>query len=125
MTMANAQFTIDAADRADASIFNVPQDEPGTEDSVVVDDISSHHVQHWYVHVENGFDVNVDVIVKGSHYLDETLSSAVDDEVAKTVNSGTNTFLEGEGHSYIGANIDPATTPSTGTLTVTFQTREA
>lgn len=122
--MANAQYTVGNAD-VTGTAFAVPGDQPGTDQSFQVEPDNLSKGQQWYVHIENGFGVNVDVTVQGSHYADGAMSAPVDDGVAETVSAGTNAAFDGEtGHSFLQVNVDPAADPTTGTLTVTFQVRD-
>lgn len=124
--MGTQQYVIGNAARTDASAFAVPGDEDGGEGDaafLVQQDTSRHH--RWYVHVENGWDQNVDVTVQGSHLLDTALDAPADDGTAETVNSDTNAAFDGDsGHAYLQINVDPASAPTSGNLTVTFQGRE-
>lgn len=125
--MANRQVTIGNADRTNNNAFKVPGDEPN-ETPFQLDTHETHHYR-WYVHVENGWDVNVDVTVEGSHSQDaagsNTLDAPVTDGDAVTISSGTNDAFTGEsGHSQLQLNVNPAGTPSSGDLTVTFQRRK-
>ena len=126
--MSNEQYVIGNADRTDASVFTVPGDEDGGagDDSFRVEDLSQNKSHDSYVHIDNGFDVSVDVTLQGSHYLDGDMSQAAVDGSALTVASGDSDFFDiTSSHSYIEVSVDPATTPTSGDLTVTFQSREA
>lgn len=127
--MGNVQYTIANGDRSDNSAFTVPGDEDGGagDDSVELDYHGTDDAVDSYVHVENGWDVNVDVTVRGSHYLDSTMASAADDGSSVAVSSGGSTdfFDVTSGHAYLELNVNPAGTPTSGDLTVTFQSREA
>lgn len=123
-----SQYTVAAGDRADGTAFTVPGDEDGGEgdDSFALDDADNRSKKHTYVHVNNGWDVNADVTLQGSNYLDEAMDAPVDDGAAETVNSGTADAFDTEvAHSFVQINVDPATTPTSGDLVVTFQVREA
>lgn len=119
-----SQYTVAAGDRADGSTFTVPGD-VSSDASYAVDDPDRKAGKQWYVHVANGWDVNADVTVQGSHYQDEALDSPADDGPAETVNAGANGVFDGTtGHSYIQVNVDPASGPTSGDLVVTFQHRD-
>lgn len=126
--MSNAQYTVGNGDRTDDTAFTVPGDEDGGagDDSFPIDSGDIGNGRQWYVHVENGFDTDVDVTAQGSHYLDESMASAGDDGATETISSGGSIgIFDGEtGHSFLQVNINPATTPSSGDLVVTFQSRE-
>lgn len=127
--MANAQYTISNTDRADATAFTVPGDEDGGEGdlSFQVEKPTLAQSHDSYVHIENGFDTDVDVTLRGSHFTDESMSAAVDDGTAITVSSGggTDFFDIVSSHTYLEVSVDPATTPGSGSLTITFQSRTA
>lgn len=124
--MPNAQWTINQSDRSDGNAFAVPGDTPGTDQSFRVQSknlVNSHQV---YVHIDNGWDQNVDVTVQGSHWQDEAMDSAVADATAKTINSGTTDFVTvTEPHTFVEALVDPTSTPTSGDLVITIQSRVA
>lgn len=120
-----AQYVIDNAD-SDGTAFDVPGDVTGAPDSYDLNDPDNSQHYVWYIHIENGFDVNVDVTVEGSHYQDSTLASAAIDGSTETVSAGAQDFFDGTTkHSFIGLQVDPAADPTSGQLTVTFQKRRA
>lgn len=127
--MSNKQYVVSNADRTDANPFTVPGDEDGGEGdlSFEVDESGVGDSMDAYVHIENGFDTNVDVTLQGSHFKDESMSSAATDGSAVTISSGggTDFFSVSSDHSYIEVSVDPAAIPSSGDLTVTFQSRES
>lgn len=108
------QYTVNNAD-SDGSNFKLPGDQPGEEPF----DLELNDAQHyrWYVHIDNGFDVSVDVTVEGSHVLDsaanDTLDSPVSDGSTITVSNGNVDFIDGTtGHSTLTTD---ASFTSTGT----------
>lgn len=120
-----AQFTINNAD-SDGTAFTVPGDEPGTQPSYEIDEDEKADQYVWYIHVNNGFDVDVDVTVEGSHYQDSTLANAASDGATETVSAGAIDFFDGTTkHSFIGLQVDPVADPTSGDLVVTFQRRRA
>lgn len=121
--MANQQYTVDNS-AVGTSAFNVPGvSSSDTSFQVEPEDLSD--ARQWYVHVENGFNENVDVTVQGSHFLDEGMDSTVADGATETINAGENAAFDGgTGHSYLRVEVTPAVDPTSGTLTVTFQSRE-
>lgn len=124
--MGNQQFTISNTARGDTSAFTVPGDEDGGEgeESVTIETSGGGGRRRAYVHVDNGWDVDVDVTLQGSHTYDSGMASAVDDGAAETVSSGTTGAFDTEvGHSYIQVSVTPAVAPTSGDLTVTFQAR--
>lgn len=125
--MASVQYTIPNSARTDNSAFTVPGDEDGGEGdgSFRVDETGSGSKMHIYVHVNNGWDTNVDITLRGSHYNDSAMASATADGDPEVVNAGADAaFNSGTGHSFIEVNVGPTGTPSSGDLTVTFQARE-
>lgn len=124
--MANQQYTISNTD-VGTSAFTVPGDQDGGagDDSFTVEPDNLDVGRQWYVHVDNGFNENVDVTVQGSHFLDESMDSAVDDGATETVNSSSSGAFDGTtGHTYLQINVTPAADPTSGDLVVTFQSRE-
>jgi len=126
--MTNGQYIVSNTDRSDANAFTVPGDEDGGsgDSSYQVEPETQWQRQHLYVHINNGWDVNVDVTLQGSHTFDESMSNPADDGSAETINSGGNVglFDTEVGHSYAQINVDPAGTPTSGELTITFQNRD-
>lgn len=126
--MPNQQYTVDNSDRGNANAFTVPGDEDGGvgDDSYALDPQASPNQVSVdsYVHVDNGWNVNVDVTLRGSHFADKTMTSAVDDGETVTINSGNVDFFDiTSSHSYIELNVDPNATPGSGQLVITFQSR--
>lgn len=124
--MANQQYTVSNSD-VGATAFSVPGDQDGGEGdaSFKVEDRPLGEGKQWYVHVENGFDANVDATVQGSHYLDESMSASVADGATETISSGSSGAFDGvTGHTYLEVNVEPAADPTSGDLTVTFQSRD-
>jgi len=82
----------------------------------------------WVAIVDNGFDVDVDVTVQFTTDDDEAFSKFItdDDLTNLTVGSGTRDgFGDGvnDPYSFIRFEIDPASDPTSGDVTVTFQRR--
>lgn len=126
--MANAQYTVSNGDRTTADPFSVPGDEDGGEGDVSfrVEDKPLNKSHDSYVHIENGWDTNIDVTLQGSHYQDEQMDSAADDGQPETVNSGATNFFDiTTSHTYIEVNVNPAAAPTDGNLVITFQSRES
>jgi len=128
--MPNQQYSISNTDRGNNNAFTVPGDEDGGvgDDSFALE-ANANPKQNSidsYVHVENGWDVDVDVTLQGSHFLDETMGSAAQDGSAITItkNDGTDFFDITSSHSFVEVDVDPAGTPTSGELTITFQSRE-
>lgn len=120
------QYTVGNAD-SDGTSFKLPGDNPGEEPF----SLNSNGAQEWvwYVHIDNGFDVNIDVTAEGSHSLDDatgnTLDSPAPDGTTITVTSGTVDFIDGStGHSLLQLGVDPAADPTTGSLVVTIEKRK-
>jgi hypothetical protein len=126
--MANAQYVIANGDRTDNSSFTVPGNEDGGagDPSFRVEGLPLNKSHDSYIHIENGWNENVDVTLRGSHFEDEQMDSAADDGSAVTVNSGTTDFFDStSSHTYIEVNVNPAANPTSGELVITFQSREA
>ena len=114
-----SQFVIANGDN-DGSAFNQP-----ASGGYEIDSADNTDKWNWYIHIDNGWDVNVDVEVQGTHYQDASFASPAVDGATETIDAGTIDFFEGTtGHSYIRLEVDPAADPTSGTLTVTFQRRK-
>jgi len=125
--MTNQQYTISNTD-VTGTAFTVPGDQDGGagDDSFRVEDTGLNKSHDSYVHIDNGFNENVDVTLRGSHWQDESMSSAADDGSAVTVNSGGTDFFDiTSSHTFIELNVDPAADPTSGDLVITCQSREA
>lgn len=125
--MTNVTYTIDNSDRSNNNTFTVPGDEDGGagDDSFAVD-TDDVRAWDWYIHIDNQWDVNVDVTPRGSHHEDSTMAKAVEDGTTQTVNSGGNqhVFTGTSRHSYIDMQVNPAGTPSSGKLHIRLQRRK-
>jgi hypothetical protein len=120
-----SQFVIGNAE-TDGTAFTVPGEKPGTPESYEVDNADNADTYKWYVHIDNGYDVDVDVTIQGSHYQDSSLTSAAADGATETISSGGVDFFDGTTlHSFIELEVDPLSDPTSGDLTVTFQRRRA
>lgn len=122
------QYTVGNAD-SDGTQFKLPGEKPG-EEPFSLDDTTQANYYRWYVHVDNGWDVNIDVTVEGSHSLDpatnNTLDSASIDGITETINDTGVDFFDGEtNHAQLQLDIAPAADPSTGELTVTIERRKS
>jgi len=119
------QVTIANGDVTGTS-FKVPGDQPGER----IINLENNEAQHWnwYIHIDNGFNEDVDVTVEGSHILDgltnDTLDSPAVDGATETISSGSVDFFNGTTqHSYIQLDVDPLNDPTSGNLVITFQAR--
>lgn len=126
MVDATRQVTIANSD-VTGTAFKVPGDHPGEEPFDTEQNESQRY--DWYIHIDNGFDADIDVTVEGSHNLDsasgDTLDSPSTDGATETISSGTIDFFDGEtGHSLIQLSVDPLADPTSGDLVVTFQARK-
>lgn len=120
-----SQFTINNAD-SDGTAFAIPGDKPGTPQSYQIDDPDKSQSYEWYVHINNGYDVDVDVTIYGSHYQDAAMDNPSSDGATETVSAGGIDFFDGTtNHSFIELKVDPLADPTSGDLVVTFQKREA
>jgi len=122
-------FKIDADD-LDGTEKIVPKDlvgkSPAGQDNPDQDvyNMSSDGESHeYYVHVVNDLDVDTNWNIKQSHMFDESLENPVDIfDSDKTVSSGSTGSYSGEENgSYYGVSIDPASNPSSGSITVVIQ----
>jgi len=115
-----SQFTVDNADN-DGSTVYLP-----ASGGFELDRSDNTHRFEWYVHIDNGYDVDVDVTIEGTHYQDPEMNSPAIDGATETVSSGGVDFFNGTtGHSFIRLEVVPAADPTSGSLTVTFQKRRA
>lgn len=125
--MADAQYTIDNSDRGNNNSFVVPGDEDGGagDDSFATGRDDRGMSSRWYIHIDNGWDTSVDVTPKGSHIFDSSMSSSGEDGSAVTISSSDVDFIDGEtGHSFLELKVNPSSAPTSGQLTITFQSRE-
>jgi len=120
------QVTITNSDVTDTS-FKVPGDQPGEEPY----SLENNRAQQWdwYIHIENGFDADIDATVEGSHdgdgLTDNTLDSPATDGATENIVSGSIDFFDGTTqHSYIQVDVDPLSDPTSGDLVITFQARK-
>lgn len=121
--MPTQQYTISNGDISTTNAFAVPGDKPGGDDSFVVDSFQEERGNS-YVHIDNGLDENVDVLLQGSHEFDDKIDSPADDGPTETVNSGdVGAFDSTVGHAYLQVEVTPAAVPSSGELVLTFQSR--
>lgn len=126
MSDPNRKYTIAHDDRGDNNAFTVPGDEDGGEaDDSFPTEINQTIYTRWYIHIENGWDTDVDVTPRGSRYDDGAMDAAADDGSSETVgsNGGTHAFHGESGHSYLDVNVDPVSNPTSGDLVITFQRR--
>jgi len=122
------QYTVNNGDN-DGSTFTLPGDNPG-EAPFSLDDTTEANFYRWYVHIDNGWDQDVDVTVEGSHSLDsasgDTLDTPAADGSAVTVSSDTVDFIDGTtNHAQIQLNVAPAADPTSGDFTVTIERRKS
>jgi len=112
------QYTV-SADESDGSAFTLP-DAGGFE----VDNADASSLYHWYIHIDNGFDVGVDVTVQGTHAQDPGMASPVSDGATETIAAGETSAFDGKTpHSYLRVEATPSGDPLAGELVVTFQKR--
>jgi len=125
--MTNRQFTVSNTDRPNANSFTVPGDEDGGENepSVRIEPDGTGDSYDSYIHIENAWDVTVDVTLQGSHYLDEDMNSATQDGPAVTIPSGEIDFFDiVSNHVFAEVLVEPAGTPTSGDLVVTVTSKE-
>lgn len=121
------QYSVDNSDN-DGSTFKLPGDNPGEEPFSLEGNFDQYY--RWYIHVDNGWNQDVDVTAEGSHSLDsagsDKLDSPVDDGGTITVSSTSADFIDGTtNHSQIQLNVAPAADPTSGVLTVTIEKRKS
>lgn len=91
-----------------------------------LEDLNLNKAKSWYVHIENGWDVNVDATIIGSNLYDKTMDDRVTDGSAVTIASGSSDFFDGSsGHSVLQTELNPSATPTSGECVVTLQVRDA
>lgn len=122
------QYTVSNTD-SDETSFKLPGDQPG-EEPFGLDSGSQIETFHWYVHIDNGWDVNIDVTVEGSHSLDDasgdTLDSPAIDGTTESISSASVDFFDGTtNHAQIQLDVDPAADPTSGDLVVTIERRKS
>jgi hypothetical protein len=122
------QYTVNHADR-DGTDFKLPGDNPG-EAPFSLDDTSESAFYHWYVHIDNGWDADIDATIEGSHSLDsatnDTLDSPTNDGATETISSGSVDFFDGTtNHAQIQLDISPLADPTSGDLVVTMERRKS
>jgi len=126
-------FYIPAADITDSNVFVVPGDETGEtprgtenpgQESYHIDDGNSVVAKRYYVHVKNGWDVDIDVSLNGSSFDDSDMIKAVKEQVNNTIASDDKfVFEDSTGHSYLEVQVEPGSTPGNGKLEVVIQSR--
>jgi len=126
-------FYILAEDITDSNVFVVPGDQVGetprgtenpSQESYHIDEHNSTVAKRYYVHVKNGWDVDIDVSLNGSSFDDSDMSKAVKEQVSNTIASDDKfVFEDSTGHSYLEVQIDPGSTPTSGKLEVVIQSR--
>lgn len=121
--MGSQVYTVDNTDVTHATFYvpgvnNVDKSFPVTPSTTNVKGT-------FYIHIENGFDTNVDLHLQGTHNRDENMTAPVQDANTETVERNTNgAFFGTTGHSYIRVEVTPASDPTSGEMTFTFQGRE-
>lgn len=130
----NGAFYIDATARNNNDAFRVPSEEAGVtpegtpnpdQESYNLDRNDKSWAKQYYVHVKNGWDVEVDYEIRGSSFEDSTMNKDVVDKAATSIPSEEHKSCSAKtGHSYIEVVINPNQTPSSGTLEVVIQGRK-
>lgn len=128
-------FYIRAEDVDSSDSFRVPGDRTGfTPDDTKNPSQPSYHVDNertdiskqYYVHVWNGWDIEVGTVkVKGSRYNDEGMVKGVTDQSKNNLQPGTGTGFESDtGHYFLEVEISGLTmAPANGVLEIVFQHR--
>lgn len=74
------------------------------------------------VKVVNGFNENVDVVLRGTTFDDSGMDEDAEDTAATTINAGNTGYVSfSERWSYVRVTITPAANPGSGTLKAVFQ----
>jgi hypothetical protein len=74
------------------------------------------------VKVVNGYNENVDVVLRGTTFDDAGMAEDVEDVSATTINSGSNGWIAfGERWAFARIAVDPAADPTSGELKAVFQ----
>jgi hypothetical protein len=74
------------------------------------------------VKVVNGYNENVDVVLRGTTFDDAGMAEDVEDVSATTINSGSNGWIPfGERWAYVRITVTPAADPTNGELKAVFQ----
>lgn len=117
-------------DQSDGSTFDLPDTDGSGEKDPNGDSLENKGGEGYNIRgqdealikIVNGWDVNVDVTLKGSTFDDAGMDEAVDDQTVKTINSGADDFIAVNEHwAYILASVAPASNPGSGTLKIVFQ----
>jgi len=136
-------FYIPAEDKNDGEPFRVPGDLTGNspdgkknppQSSYSVDNRQRKHSKGYYVHIYNGWDVDIKLVLYGSSYDDSEMRKSVIEQNNTELDSGDRIVFESDtGHSYLELqvnNLIEAPTQSgaenlglNGNLEVVFQDR--
>jgi stress response protein SCP2 len=100
-----------------------------TTQAFQIDNPSHTSVQSWVAIIENGFGVDVDVTVQFTTDDDPDFQKYITDSQLEnvTITADTRTGFgdeDNEAFSYIRFEITPASDPTSGTVDVTFQSRQ-
>lgn len=127
-------FYIPAEDKTDDTDFTVPGDQVGETPKGTDNEpqasyhLDRHHSQvakHYYIHIYNDWDIDMDVGVKGSSFEDEEMDKAMVEQAEQQIASGDVRGFESDtGHSFIEVEFtNLPKMPTTGTLEVVIQVR--
>lgn len=130
----NGAFYIRAEDKNDTNDFKVPGDLTGespdgsenpAQSSYSIDNKQRQHGKFYYIHIKNGWDVDVETGVNGSSYDDPEMNKSVVEQPVQKLSSKSREVIEDEtGHSVIELAVENITSvPSSGTLEIVFQDR--
>jgi len=130
----NGAFYIPAEDKNDDNSFVVPGDQTGESPegtdnpdqlSYSVDNRQKQHGKGYYVHVKNGWDVDMKLVLYGSSFDDREMRKPVIEQNNSELEPGEQLAFESDtGHSFLELEINNLINPPTsGTLEVVFQDR--
>jgi len=75
------------------------------------------------VKVVNGYNENVDVVLRGTTFDDAGMAEDAEDTAATTINAGDTEYIPfAERWSYVRITVTPAADPGSGTLKAVYQT---
>jgi len=119
-----------ANDQSDGSEFDLPDTDGSGEtdpdgESLENDGGEGYDIRgedYAGIKIVNGFNENVDVVLRGSTFDDAGMEEDVEDVSATTINAGNNEFIAfTERWAYVRVTVTPAANPSNGTLKGVFQ----
>jgi len=134
MSENSGAFYIPASDVISTDSFNIPSDQAGetpngtpndTQLSYSIDNRQKQHGKGYYVHIYNGWDISLKLLVNGSSYDDEEMRKSVVEQNNTELAPGESVaFEEDTMHSFVDLLVkDIVSVPTEGKLEVVFQDR--